>query len=161
MSHQAGVGPATGAMDTTKRWLWRALVLSLSINLLVAGVFIGEKWSRHWSDAHGRGYRGDGFASTLEGERRQLFSELDRSRREQARTFHKVIRTKQAAALQLLKEEPFDRDRFIAAVEEILSERAAGRRQLAERFIAMVDQMTPEERGAYVTWYETRRGHRR
>lgn len=156
MTDQVSAGPTAGAPDRKRRWLWRALIVSLAINLLVAGVFIGTKFSRH-GDRHHR----NGFAQSLEGDRRQLFSELARAKHERARMYRKQIRAKQAAAVKLLEAEPFDRTKLEAAIDDILRDRVAARRQRADQFLEMVDQMTAEERRAFVKWYEAKRERRR
>jgi Spy/CpxP family protein refolding chaperone len=155
MTDQVSAGPTAGSRDKTKRWLWRALILSLSVNLLIAGIFIGTQLSRH------AGHDRDSFAQSLEGERRQIFSELAREKHERAAMYRKQIRAKQAAAVKLLEAEPFDRAKLVAAIDDILKDRVTARRERADQFLKMVDQMTPEERHAFVAWYEAKRKHRR
>lgn len=161
MTDQSNAGSTAGPADQTKRWLWRALVLSLSINLLVAGIFIGAKWShgsRHTHLARGHGLLG--FTQSLDGERRELFQNLAKSHRERRRALRNEVRSKQRSAIELLKAVPFNRDLFVAALDETLKERMNVRRELTEQFIAMIDQLTDEERRAYAEWYEERHEHK-
>jgi len=151
MSEQATLG--AGARDTTKAWLWRALMLSLAVNLLVVGIFVGANWGLR--DGPGS------FAESLEGERRQLFNDLIAAKREQSRQLRREIAAKQIVVLQAMEADPFNRDRFVAAVEDVVAFRDQARRQLSEQFIGMVDQMTLDERRAYVRWFEDRRDRKK
>lgn len=160
MSDQGSAGSGAAPQAGRRGWLWWAFVVSLSLNLLVAGFFIGAKISHHgwhpWKD-HGV----SGFAHRLEGERQQLFRELAQSYKEHWRAYRRDVRDRQVAAVQLLKVDPFNREKFVSALDEILAERVTARRALSEQFVAMIDRMTPEERRAYAEWYEEWRGSRK
>jgi len=157
MTDQTNVGSMTGPADQTRRWLWRVLILSLSVNILVAGIFIGSQWTHHSRTAHdSRDHGIMGFTKSLDAERRQVFQDMARSHRERGRELRKEVRSKQRAAMKLLKSVPYDRDQFVAALDEALQARTSARRELTERFVAMIDQMTDEERRAYADWYEDR-----
>lgn len=161
MSDQSDVSSMAGPMDQTRRWLWRALVLSLSINLLVAGIFIGSKWTHEGRHAHhARDHGLMGFTKSMDGERRQVIQELAKVHRERGRALRKEVRSKQRAAMELLKAEPYDREAFVAALDDALKERADARRELTEQFVGMIDQLTDEERRAYAEWYEDRQDHK-
>lgn len=157
MTDQTNVGSTTGPADQTRRWLWRVLILSLSVNILVAGIFIGSKWTHHNRHAHlSRDHGIMGFTKSLDGDRGQLIQDLARSHRERGRALRKEVRSKQRAAIELLKTVPFDREQFVAALDEASQARANGRRELTEGFVAMIDEMTDDERRAYAEWYEDR-----
>lgn len=155
MTDQSNAGSVAGPADQTKRWLWRVLILSLSVNLLVAGIFIGSNWTHHNRHGH-RDHGIVGFTKSLEGERRELIQDLAKAHRDRGRALRKEVRSKQDDAMKLLKDVPFDRDQFVAALDEALQARTNARRELTERFIALIDQMTDEERRAYAEWYEDR-----
>lgn len=155
MTDQSNAGSVTGPADQTKRWLWRVLILSLSVNLLVAGIVIGSNWTHHNRYGH-RDHGIVGFTKSLDGERRELIQDLAKSHRELGRALRKEVRSKQHAAMKLLKAVPFDREQFVAALDEALRARTDARRELTERFVTLIDQMTDEERRAYAEWYEDR-----
>lgn len=160
MSDQGNVGPRAAQRAGKRGWLWWAFVLSLSLNLLVAGFFIGAKISHHgWPPWGDHGF--SSFAHRVDGERQQLFRELTQSYKEHWRSFRRDIRNRQIEAVQLLKVDPFDREKFVAALDDIIAERVTARRALSEQFLAMIDKMTPEERRAYAEWYEEWRASRK
>jgi uncharacterized membrane protein len=149
MSDPVSPAPASGS-----RWLKIALVLSLAVNLLVAGLVVGAM-VRH--DRDGRGMRGDEprefvrspFLGALDGEdRRAVGRELMREEGS-LRENRAELRARFERLLVAIRAEPFDR----GAIEAILDEqRAAGARRLELAEEAVLDRlsaMTPEGRAAY------------
>jgi uncharacterized membrane protein len=147
MSDPVSPAPASG-------WVKVALVASLALNLLVAGLVVGAM-ARH--DRDDRGMRGDvprefarsPFLGALDADdRRAVGRELMREEGS-LRENRAELRARFERLLVAIRAEPFDR----AAIEAILDEqRAAGARRLELAEEAVLDRlsgMTPEARAAY------------
>jgi uncharacterized membrane protein len=136
-------------------WIKIALVVSLAVNLLVAGLVVGAM-VRH--DRDDRGMREDDvprefvrspFLGALDREdRRAVGRELMREEGS-LRENRAELRARFERLLVAIRAEPFDR----GAIEAILDEqRAAGARRLELAEEAVLDRlsaMTPEARAAY------------
>jgi uncharacterized membrane protein len=134
-----------------------ALVASLAVNLLVAGLVVGAMVRHDRDDRDVRSMRADvprefarsPFLGALDGEdRRAVGRELmreDRSLREN----RAELRARFERLLVAIRAEPFDR----GAIETILDEqRAAGSRRLELAEEAVLDRLTamsPQARAAY------------
>lgn len=135
-------------------WLRIVLVVSLALNLLVAGMAAGA-WLRHdRSDAavhHGSlrdlGYGPFGEALSVE-DRRELARDLTGKARD-LQANRSRIRQEFQAMLEALRTSPFDAEAFEAVAtrqQERLAERQAiGRRLLLDR----IEAMTDAERSVY------------
>jgi uncharacterized membrane protein len=147
---------STPAASATSRWLKVALVLSLALNLLVAGVILGAVL-RHDRDGGRMDRRAEAtrdfvrspFLGALEpADRRAVGRDLMRAEGS-IRENRADLRARFERLLAAIRTEPFDR----AAVESILAEqRAAGARRLEIAEAAVLDRlaaMTPAARAAY------------
>jgi uncharacterized membrane protein len=143
-----------GSAAPASRWVKIALVVSLAVNLLIAGLVVGAM-VRH--DRDDRGMRGDvprefmrsPFLGALDGEdRRAVGRELMREEGSLGEN-RAELRVRFERLLVAIRAEPFDRD----AIEAILDEqRAVGARRLELAEEAVLDRlsaMTPEARAAY------------
>ena len=151
--------PVTSAPPPARgpRWMRIALVVSLALNLLVAGLVLGaalgrerhmERQDRDRSEVP-REFMRSPFLGALDREdRRAVGRELMRDEGS-LRENRAELRARFERLLAAIRTEPFDR----AAIEAILDEqRAAGARRLEIAEQAVLDRlsaMSPEARAAY------------
>ena len=128
-----------------------ALVVSVALNLLVAGALAGA-WLHHGGPGRDR-MRGTGplapFAAAMTPEDRSLLLDGLRSEERGPRPGPQVFRERFATMLDAIRAEPFDRARLeavLGAQRLAAAERqAAGERLLVDRIAAM----SAEKRAAY------------
>lgn len=136
------------------RWMSLLLVLSLAVNLLIAGIVIGSVATRDRDRPGGRpDLAGDlgrtPFVAALDrGDRRALARALMREAGP-LRESRSELKARFESLLAAIRAEPFDR----ASVERLIADQrhAAGRRQeLGERLLLdYLEGLTPEARRAY------------
>ena len=141
------------------RWMWILLILSLALNLLVAGAAAGALW--HFRDGH-RFPRGgpDGlsrYLRTLPADRRDEIAALIDAEREKSRSLRRVARDKRREAARAFEAEPFDAARLEAAAREASDARIALLRRREMLLSKLAGKLTAEERRAYL---ESRRSRR-
>lgn len=154
-----GAPPAAGA----PRWMRVLLVVSLALNLLVAGVVVGQLV---FDDDHGRGPRPveialGPFARAMDaGDRRAILESLRSnsdlrplSRDQRAAAFGEIVTT--------LRVEPFDRARAEAALSA-QAERVRGlERTIQGALLDRLAAMTPDQRAAFADRLEAELDHGR
>ncbi|MEM1386147.1 MAG: periplasmic heavy metal sensor [Pseudomonadota bacterium] len=143
------------AQGETRGWFsWgrAVLVVSLAVNLLVAGVIAGAFWHERRGEARGPGLRDAGFgpyaAALPPGDRIALAMELRReggpflTRRDEMRAAFDAV-------LRALRAEPYDH----GAVEAILAQQGQAVRATQETaqtlLLAHIAQMSAKDRLAY------------
>lgn len=154
------------AIPAAPRWMRIALVVSLALNLLIAGLVIGAIAGRRGHDGDRRVARDVAaapFVMALErADRRAVIGKL-RGEPGGLRENRRLIRERFASLLSALRADAFDR----TAVEALLAEQrgAAGARQaVGERLLLdQIEGMSADERAAYADRLERslRHGGRR
>ena len=138
-----------------RSWLKPLLAISLAANMLVVGIVAGFFIANPGRD---KGERLDGPARSLVGvpfiraleppNRRALYQEVRRNG-DQLRENRSALRARFEALLAALNADPFDPE----AVQSILREQreiALRRQNIGEALLVeQLEQMSPEERGAY------------
>lgn len=137
-----------------RRWLMPLLLVSLGVNLLVAGLVIGAMLSPDGPRKRGeygpsRGVIGEPFVRALpHSERRALMQDVHRDR-ERIRESRESLRQRFEAFLVALRADPFDS----SEISRLLAEQrkaAVGRQEIGEALLMKrLEAMTAEQRAAY------------
>jgi uncharacterized membrane protein len=145
------------------RWMWIVLVLSLALNLLVAGAAAGALW--HVRDYHRAPHRGlDGmsrYLASLPADRREEIAALLEDDRAKSRSLRRLAREKRREAARAFEAEPFDAVRLEAAARDASEARIALWRQREVLLSKLAGKLTAEERRAYLKSLRDRRHHGR
>ena len=142
------------------RWMWIVLVLSVAINMVVAGMALAT-WL-HFRKGHGPGHsRFARFVETLPVDRRGDVRRMLENHRDRIRPLRRTLRRARRQARDAFAAEPFDREALIKAYADVANARIALTRVRQELFPKLADELTVEERRAYLR--NQRRGprHRR
>lgn len=155
MTTESAAGKSSGG-----RGLRIALIASLALNVLIVGAVAGMLvFGRHHGWKH-HGYRGlMGFARTLPAERGDEIREKLKSERAALAPLRKAEREARVEARSILMTEPFDLDRFKAALKRAAEADASEKKARMAVFAQMVATLTPEERQQLHKWFERRRKH--
>jgi uncharacterized membrane protein len=144
------------------RTLRLALIVSLALNVLIVGAVAGTLlWPRHhhWK---GQAYHGlAGFARTLPSERAEAIDQQIERNRAALAPLRKAERETRNSARQLLLADPFDAEKFKAALAVAAEADAKEKSTRLSLFAEMAATLTPEERRQLHTWFEKRRARYR
>lgn len=139
-----------------------ALMVSLALNVLIIGAVAGTLLIDRHHGWRGHGFKGAalvGFARSLPPERGEVIRQKLESNRTTLAPLRKAEREAKDTARNVLMTEPFDAEKFKAALERAVDadeqEKRARMAQLAE----MAATLTPEERRQLHDWFEKRRKH--
>jgi uncharacterized membrane protein len=145
--------------DGTSRWLQLLLVLSLSLNLLIAGAVFGGAWVvRHHPDGAMPG-RGPAmammgplgkFVTTLKAERRAELREFIAKHQAGSGEFNKTMSSVRREVADVLLAAPFDPAKFEAALKRLYDAEAAARATNIAANSAFVEHLTDAERAAFL-----------
>ncbi len=135
-----------------RRWLWPVLIISLALNLLIVGVFIGAALRANSADrppGSTRSLIGEPFIRALEPADRRAFVRGMIPDRETLRSNRADLRARLETLLDALSAEDFDRDR----VADILADQRtlALRRQVIGEALLLdrLEAMSVDARRAY------------
>lgn len=175
MTDNTGQKDAAGGPERSRRWLWAAFIVSLSLNMLILGAAGAMMWMHGRADAlfsefrparhapHGDKWRKRHASVALArpgllmAATRRLMRRLPRARRVQLRQLMRRHRGELAplfrqladarrAVLKVLREEPLDR----AALKQALADMRAAEMKAREGLLAMMEELmaalTPRER---------------
>ncbi len=135
----------------SRRFLRNALIASLALNLLVAGVMAGH-WKRHHSAMGHLGRGLMGYAWMIGGDRGKEIRKTVRAARRDLRPLRKQIREKRRAHYEFLRAEVFDREAARAALMATSDAHRKLRDAQVDVFLNAIEKMTPEERKRFVRW---------
>jgi uncharacterized membrane protein len=139
-----------------------ALMASLALNVLIIGAVAGTLLvSRHhgWK---GHGFKGGGlagFARTLPPERGEAIRQKLESDRAILAPLRKEEREARDVARSLLMTEPFDVEKFKAALDRAVDADEKEKRARMALLAETAATLTPEERRQLHSWFEKRRKH--
>lgn len=145
------------------RWMVALLVASLALNLLVVGAVAGSFWAfRHGGFWAGGGFAGSmlGYVSTLPTERRREIWRQAGDERRSLRAYRHAVREARTEAIRAIGAEPFDRERFRAAMRRVHEAETQARAGAEPLFTAIPALMTPAERQGFLRWREHHRMRR-
>ncbi len=146
------------------RWLFSALVVSLALNLLVAGSMGAAYW-QHRNGGPG-GWRGDdvglmGFVRKLPKERQSVLRDDVKLARESLQPLKDAARAAWVAANTTLATEPFDQQAVTAAFQNMTDAEATWKTAISAALINTASKLTPQERQTLSEWRNKRRGGKR
>lgn len=159
--------PPDETSSRQRRRLKIALLASLAINLLIVGaVAAALVGARHGVGPLGGPLIGSpnllGFLRTLPHDRRDDIWRATTAERSSLSPARKDMRKARDDMHRALTTEPFDKDRFTAALKTYDDTEAHMRQSARGLVSAVADHLTAEERRAYVQWQAlSRRGPRR
>ncbi|MGI9387518.1 MAG: periplasmic heavy metal sensor [Methyloligellaceae bacterium] len=161
-------GERSGRMP---RWVWIALIASLALNLVMIGSIGGAVYAgRHGGFWGGHRHSADArtFMSSLPDERRKELKTLFREHRKSLRPYWRKVRRARRGAAEVLKEDPFDKVKFTAALEKLHQLHVAARAASRPMFVDLAGKLNPDERKVFMRSMRPRflglgrrRGHRR
>jgi uncharacterized membrane protein len=129
------------------RLLQGALVISVALNLLVAGVFVGAMLNREkWADRGGMMSRDMGFGAlshALRPEDRRALRVYLQEKSPQLRNANTQRRAEMAALQQALRADPFDPQALRSAVQN-MQQRLSGQLALGQEAVTAVLLALPE-----------------
>lgn len=149
---------------TRSRWLYPVLIASLALNLLVIGAATGAMWSHRHGHHRLAGERGLlGFVRELPNERQSKIREVLEAEREKLKPLRETARAKWAETNEVLGTEPFDKDKYKAALDRMNEAQMQVRATITDAMVDLAARLTPEERRVLKEWRErkSRRWHRR
>ncbi|QFS81690.1 hypothetical protein FIU97_02735 [Roseivivax sp. THAF40] len=136
----------------TPRFVKIILFLSLALNLVVAGLFVGL-WADKGPPRRDGAPTGIAFMRALEPEdRRGLALDL-RGMREADRA---AQRREIARGLEILRSDPFEPEAFVSVLDAMAERGQTLRRMGQDALLARVAEMSPAERAAYADRLEAR-----
>lgn len=137
--------------------MWIVLTISVGLNLLVAGVVASAAWHLHSRGGFGFQERLSSFLSTLPADRAESLSGiLDRSRPELG-PLRQEFRQARRDAVRLFAAEPFEKDAFATTNARLLEAEMKLRKGYIELMTELAENMTAQERQAFVEWREKHR----
>lgn len=136
------------------RFLYPGFIASLAFNLLFVGGIAAAAWHHHSSKPDGYGMMT--FAQELQPEHREAFRESIRETRAKVKDLRNGVRQKWLDANALLTAEPFDKERFRAALTDLRDAENQFRTVLNNSLAEKAAKFSPEERKALQAWREKR-----
>ncbi len=158
MTSDNGAGPGRPARFNLRL----ALMASLALNVLIIGVAAGSLLIGHHHGWHGHGFRGaglSGFARTLPPDRGEVIRQKLESDRAVLDPLRKEEHEAREAARSVLMTEPFDVEKFKAALARAVDADEKEKRARMNLFAETAATLTPEERHQLHEWFEKRRAH--
>ncbi len=137
-----------------------ALMASLALNVLIVGAVAGALLVSRHHGWHPHGFKGAGlvgFARTLPPERGEALRQKLESNRATLEPLRMEEREARAAARSVLMTEPFDVEKFKAALERAMDADVKEKRARMALFAETAASLTPEERRQLHNWFEKRR----
>jgi uncharacterized membrane protein len=139
------------------RWMWIALVLSVGLNLLVAGVVASAAWRLRSGGGFGPHAQISKFLVTLPPERSEaLRGVVDRSR-QAFRPLRQEVWERRSELGRVIAAEPVDDQALEATLARLADAELKIRQAYAQLTIELAKGMTAGERQAFVEWQERRR----
>lgn len=134
-------------MTPRERRLWIATAVSLALNLVLLGFFIGRGFGhRHGPPPAGPFHAREVFDFDSSPELRSRFER----RKEQLRPTHQALRKARRELEAALLAEPYDRPRVEKALQALREETAKLQLGMHEALLDMAGNLDPEHRRAFV-----------
>ncbi|HEY7644026.1 MAG TPA: periplasmic heavy metal sensor [Hyphomicrobiales bacterium] len=146
-SAAADIGPA--AKRRAPRWMWALLILSLCLNLLIAGIVLGSIWAvrkgGYWN-APVAFERSQRFMASLPQERRQEIRAVFFEQRKRLEPYWRDVREARVTLGRLIERGNYAQAVFEAAIDDLNRKEAAAREAAKPMLTAMVAKLQPNER---------------
>lgn len=144
---------AAKTASRVSRWVWIVLVVSLALNLVTIGAMGGALYTgRHggfWG-AHRHSSDGRAFMKSLPEARREELKTIFREHRKNLKPYWRRVRGARRDAADVLREDPFDKVKFEAALEKLhqthLQARAASRPMIVD----LAGKLNADEREVFL-----------
>jgi uncharacterized membrane protein len=147
---------ATTPTPRRSRLLYPAFIVSLALNLLFVGGIGAAIW--HHSQMQGRFEGGFlSFAQQLPSDRQDAFRAQVLADREALKSQREEVRAAWLETNALLTAEPFDRDKFLAALTKLRGVDAQYKTGLSAKFADIAASFSPDERKLLQTWRAKRK----
>lgn len=130
------------------RWMWIVLVLSVALNMIVAGMAVAAML--HFHKGHGGKARLARYIETLPAERRDKLASALEAHRDRVRPLRRSLRRARRRARDAFTADPLDRDALVKAYEEIAAARIALTRARQQWLPQLAEMLTLEERQRYL-----------
>lgn len=136
--------------------LYPAFIVSLALNLLFIGGITAAVWHHHQMQGrHEGGFLT--FARQLSADRQDAFRQQVLADRESLKSQRDEVRTAWLATNAILTAEPFDRDKFLAALTKLREVDARYKTGLSAKFADIAASFSPEERKLLQAWRAKRK----
>ncbi|KAB2910666.1 MAG: periplasmic heavy metal sensor [Hyphomicrobiaceae bacterium] len=154
---------ASEAPRRAPRWMLVLLTVSLALNFIIVGLVAGAVWRFRSPPPWASGVTPNllGYASTLSSERRKELWRGTEEERTRLRPFRREVRAAREDTMRALAEEPFDKQRFLAAQARQADAENRARAAVQDLYAEIAARLTVEERRAFRRWRDHRRppGH--
>ena len=124
----------------SSRWLITALIISIALNLLLVGVFIGQRVGE------GRFEHFRWMTRELEPQTREQLRENMRAHIKASRQERQELRVAQQALHKAIAAEPYDRDRVAASLEQVRHASLALQETMHINMLEILADLGPEDR---------------
>lgn len=128
------------------RWMKITLAVSLALNTLIVGFAVGAAWRFHAFGVGGPGPSFHRFADSLDVPKRERIMSIIGDKRDRVGSFRQEMRAARRRAADLILAEPFDKEAFRAAKDDLVR---LVQQRIEQRFEALpeiAETLTLEER---------------
>jgi uncharacterized membrane protein len=140
---------ARSVVRKAPRWMWAALILSLSLNLLVAGIVIGSVWAvkrgGYW-DAPIAFERSRTFMRQLPEESRRDIRQVFFEHKPALAPHWREVREARIAIGRLIEGGNYSPEALNAAMDALFQKEMRARQEAKPMIAAMLARLTPEQR---------------
>lgn len=141
------------------RLLYPALLVSLALNLLFIGGLSAAAWHYYQRSANGENFGLLGFAKQISPDHRDAFRQQVLAARASLKDEREDMRRAWFATNEQLTSEPFDKEKFKAAMATLRDAEGKFRAGLNNAFADIAASVTPEERKLLQAWRNKRKPH--
>ena len=134
------------------RWIWVLLVASLSINLLIAGIVVGNMLavrSGYWSSSIVI-QRTQRFMRSLSPERRAEVRQILNANRERMAPYGQEVRAMRMQIRNLLEQDSYSEEALSGALDKLAEKEAIARHAAKSTMLAILAKLRPKERTRYL-----------
>jgi uncharacterized membrane protein len=142
-------GPQPQIVRRSPRWMWVALILSLSVNLLIAGIVAGSVWAvkrgGFWNvpTTIERNYR---FMRALPEERREQIKAIFFEHKPELQPYWSAVRESRGDIARLLRSETYSQAELDSAMEMLFQREMRAWQAAKPMLNAMLDKLSVDER---------------
>ncbi|MFY0613812.1 MAG: periplasmic heavy metal sensor [Hyphomicrobiaceae bacterium] len=152
--------PEASVVRRAPRWMWIVLVLSVAINLVIAGMAIAAMLHFRKGGHGGSMSRFARYVDTLPEQRRSKLRDMLDSHRSRIRPLRRRLRKARRAARDAFKAEPYAREDLAKAYADVAEARIALTKARQALFPNLAELLTVEERREFLRRRHHRRRHR-
>ncbi|MFA5958155.1 periplasmic heavy metal sensor [Hyphomicrobium sp.] len=140
------------------RFLYLGFIASLAINLLFVGGFAAAAWHHHQEEIdRPKGLGLLGFVANLPSDRQEAIRQEVVAARDSMKQLRASMRQAWLNANAMLTDEPFDKAKFSAALQQLKDLEASYRASIYNMVANTAEMLTPDERKLLQAWRVERR----